>query len=101
MDMNRLMGIQPNTTTQDVKVHISANSAGVFICTLCCALVVGISIGGTAIILRQGQEISDARHERAELRKEISGLNDYLSVIYQQLPSLKKMEKNDEQDTAD
>lgn len=100
-ELAKSLGIPIGSGNSNQTINVTASGPGIFICTVCCALMIGITIGGTSVILNQGQQISDQRNEISELRKEISGLNDYLSVIYQQLPSLKKMENKDENAPAE
>ena len=56
-------------------VTINGGGIGVWIATVCCAVMLGISIIGAAVIIDQGRRISD--------------LNDYLAAIYMQAPHLR------------
>lgn len=56
-------------------IMINGGSVGVWIATVCCALMLGISIVGAMVIIDQSRQISDLR--------------DYLSAIYAQAPHLK------------
>ncbi|TXH55159.1 MAG: hypothetical protein E6Q97_09415 [Desulfurellales bacterium] len=70
-------GSSPNTSN----IMINGGSVGVWIATVCCALMLGISIVGATVIIDQSRQISDLR--------------DYLSAIYAQAPQLQQPPSED------
>lgn len=56
-------------------IQINGGGIGVWIATVCCALMLGMGLIGATIIIDQNRQISDLR--------------DYLSAIYAQAPHLK------------
>ena len=56
-------------------IQVNGGGIGVWIATVCCALMLGISVVGAMVILDQNRQISDLR--------------DHLTVIYAQAPHLK------------
>lgn len=63
-------------------IMINGGGIGVWIATVCCALMLGMGLIGAMVIVDLRQQIGDANSQ-------ISDLRDYLSAIYAQAPHLK------------
>lgn len=63
-------------------IQINGGGVGVWIATVCCALMLGMGLIGAMVIVDLRQQIGDANSQIRDLR-------DYLSAIYAQAPHLK------------
>jgi hypothetical protein len=79
-DVVRELRVANGSAPSTSNIMINGGSIGVWISTVCCALMLGISMVGAMVIIDQSRQISDLR--------------DYLSAIYAQAPHLKAKEES-------
>jgi len=86
------------TTVSSIQVHAggAATWLTAWVSTVAAALMLGMAIVGSFWVSTAFQQ---ADQERAELRSQISDLNDYIHAIYQVAPQLQKeLEKQKDKD---
>lgn len=73
-ELARSLGIPVGNGNAVSTITVNAGGIGVWIASICCAMMLGMAIVGGALILDQQRQLSD--------------LHDYLAAIYAQAPQL-------------
>lgn len=74
-ELARSLGLNVGGNTSTANINVNAGGVGVWIATTCCAVMLGMAVVVSAIVIDQQRQISD--------------LHDYLSAIYAQAPHLR------------
>ena len=79
-------GPSPGTSN----IMVNGGGVGVWIATVCCALMLGITIIGAMVILDQSRQIAELRQDGKETRS-------FVTAIYAMAPTLNPAHKPEQQ----
>lgn len=80
-DVLRELRMANGPTPGSSNIQVNGGGVGVWIATVCCALMLGISLIGAMVILDQNRQLAEIREDAKETRS-------FVTAIYTMAPSL-------------